>query len=493
MRHGRPPRRLAWVAAGLASLALPAAVSAGHAGAADIVGPSGVITAQLDSFALKVEYDIPLPVGTGMVAHVNGEARRSQAGENAKGIAGAPTEMDAVVSGKYIDPQGTGHPVRSLPQSECFYPGSLLDTHFAFPTETQGETRPAPAIGYTTSRCSAGPEVDLHARVVGSDAPGGPANPLSPVLSTGAVSSDALARPVKDTLDSTTASRASGVSILGGVVKIGSVVASGHSSTTGKPGGAASRADIAVSDIDAGGVGFSLSSATVNGKEEVQVTAGGQTFAADTSAGKAVIDAANAAIEPQGCSIAPLTSPNAYPQGFLFSRPQPDIGVKDDGTLAASYRGGLLVVCNAPRSVTDNFGGFSPERLQVLVGFAFTSTTARAQIGGYSLGDIGGAVLGAGPVLGGHGLGTLGGAVTGTGGTGGVVAAPTAGAPNLPAAPAAARPQATAAIGPFRLAPGTRWLLALLGLVGWAGLAHLGVRRFLVATTPCTPPEAGGA
>ena len=211
-----PSRRLAWLAAGMTALALPAAAGVGRASAVgEEVGPPGVISAQLDSFAMRVEYDIPLPVGTGMVAHVDGEARRSQAGENAKGIAGAPTEMDAVVGKEYADPQGTGHPVRSLPQSECFYPGSLLDTHFSFPTQTQGETQGSPPTGYTTSRCSAGPEVELHAHAAGSDATGGPASGLAPVMTTDAVSSDGLARPVRDTLDSVTEAHASGVSILG--------------------------------------------------------------------------------------------------------------------------------------------------------------------------------------------------------------------------------------------------------------------------------------
>ncbi|MDQ1403342.1 MAG: hypothetical protein QOG03_1658 [Actinomycetota bacterium] len=472
-------------AATLAALAVPATLGMGGANAADSgTGPQGVVSGQVDSFALRVEYDIPLPVGSGTVAHVGGEIRRSLAGENAKGVAGAPTEMDAVVSGKYIDPQGTGKPQRRLPQSECFYPGSLLDTHFYFPTETQGDTQTAPSTGYATSQCAAGPLVELHGRGHGSDTPGGPTSGLAPIVTTGTVASDALARPDKGVLEANTASRASGVSILGGVLTIGSVVASGRSSTDGRPGGAASRADVAISDINAGGVAFGLTSATVNGKEQVQLTAGGQTVAVDSSAAKSVIDAANAAIEPNGCRVTPLTSPDTYPQGYLFSRPQPDIGVKADGTSASSYRGGLLIICDPPKQVTNNFGGFSPQRAQILVGFAYTSTTARAEVGGFTFGDAGSVIVGTGgsPLL-----GTLGGLSSPVDGLPAIGSSPVAAAtPSTPSGPTpAARPRPVAAIGPIHLSSGVRWLLGLLGLVGWAALTNLGARRFLLATVPC--------
>lgn len=481
------PRRAAVVwAAALAALAIPATLSP-HPARADATGdaPSGVLSGQVDSFAMRVEYDIPLPVGTGTVAHVGGEIRSSQAGENAHGIAGAPTEMDAVVSGKYIDPQGTGKPQRRLPQSECFYPGSLLDTHFYFPTETQAETQGVPPTGSAASQCSAGPQIDLRSRVQSTDVPGGPASALAPVVTVGSAASNALARPVKGVLDAATESAASDISVLGGVVKIGSIVASGHSSTDGNAGGAQSRADIKVSDIDAGGVHFSLASSTINGKEVVDLVVAGQTVDVDSSAAKTVIDAANAAIGPQGCTITPLTSPNSYPQGYLFSRPQPDIGVKADGTSASSYRGGLLIVCDPPRALTDNFGGFSPQRAQMLVGFAYTSTTARAEVGGFSLGDLGGVLVGTPgtPFI--SGTGSL--PDTGLGGLPATAPAAT-GAPAGPAA-RSAPPRPLAAIGPVPLSGGVRLLLGLLGLVGWAMLTNMGARRFLLATVPC--PSSG--
>ncbi|HZQ28513.1 MAG TPA: hypothetical protein VFA94_12510, partial [Acidimicrobiales bacterium] len=263
------------------------------------------------------------------------------------------------------------------------------------------------------------------------------------------------------------------------------------------------RADIAVSDINAGGVRFSLSSASVNGDERVEVTAAGQTVPVGSAAGKALIDAANAAIKPQGCSMTPLTTPDSYPQGFLFSRPDPEVGVRPDGTLAASYRGGLLVVCDMPRSLTDNFGGFSPQRAQMLFGFAYTSTaaTSASDTGGFNLGDLGGDGLvlgGSGPALSTPSSGELGlttstpfstpaPAASGGEAPAAVASPPTTVAPSIP--------HRLAAIHFPRMDGRMRWLLGLIGLAGWALLTHMGARRFLLATTDCAtvPPPTDGS
>jgi hypothetical protein len=484
------PARLAALAASAALLVLPLAAMA-PAHAAD-VGPDGVISGQAESYAMRVEYDLPLPAGSGTVAHVSGEARRSKAGENAKGIAAAPTEMDAVVGGKYIDPQGTGHPVRKAPQTECFYPGSLLDTHFFFPTDTQAETAGLPRTGYATARCGAGPEAELHSSSVNVGAPGTASEALGPVLTAGQVGGDALAHTVKNTLDASSASRASNVSIAGGAVTIGSVVASGHSATTGQPGGASSRAAIELDDIDAGGVTFSVASAITNDKETVDLTVAGQTVPVDSSTAQATLAAANAAIKGLGCSLTLVGSPAEFPQGFLFSRPQPDLGVKPDGTLGASYRGGLLVVCDMPRSVTDNLDNFSPERAQILVGFAFTSASAHAEVGGFGLGDLADATPGAGS-------GVLGTTLSAAPSTGGTSALPSLAAPPDSTAPAPAvvaparRAAPAAAILPYRMGTAARWLIGLLGVLVWALLGHLGARRFFAATAACPGDTEGSA
>ena len=448
---------------------------------AHAAGPAGVLSGQLDSFAVRVEYDIPLPAGGGDVARVTGDARRSPGAESSKGLAAAPTELGAVVAGKYVDPRGTGHAERLLPQAECFYPGALLDTHFLFPTDTQAETKPLPALTYSTARCAAGPEVELHAHDAGSDTKGLPTAGFGAVTVAGSVVSDALTRPVKDVLDARTSSSASDVSILGGAVTIGSVVAEGHSSTTGKAKGAASEARVAVSNIGVGGLTFSLASAVRDGKQEAQFIVAGTTIAADSSAGVALIDSVNAALKPEGCTMSVLTSPASYPQGFLFSRPEPQLGVARDGTLAASQRGGLLVVCDIPRSVSDQAAGFSPQRAQMVIGFAFTSTQVSTAVGGFSLGDLGGPVPGPAGV---GGLSTTGGSLPsldlGLPGTAPAVdglTAPVAGnAPARTSSPASA-------IVPEHLSTAMKWLLAVLGIVVWAALTHVGARQFRAATS----------
>jgi hypothetical protein len=193
----------------------------------------------------------------------------------------------------------------------------------------------------------------------------------------------------------------------------------------------------------------------------------------DTSAAKDVIDAANTALEGVGCSIAPLTSPDHYPQGFLFARPEPVVGVTDDGNNAASYRGGLLITCDIPKSISEP-STFNPQRVQILLGFAYTGTALKPgddnlAITGFDTGDLLGPVT---PAL--------------------TTAAPssiepvtaTAAAPSSP--PPASIPTEQAAplpvsspglITPRHLAPSTKWLLGLVSLVLWVPLTHLGARR----------------
>ena len=473
---------LLFVAATAVFAGAPSTAGADDATASD--GPHGVTSGSVESYAARVEYDIPLPAGTGSIGQVVGEIRASAAGENSKGMAAAPTALGPVVGGKYSDPRGSGHPENSYPQTECFYPGALVDTSFYFPTDERGETKAAPAVGYATTRCAAGPVVDLHSRAgtVGGDKTVVAA--AGPVLTADTFSSDALARPVKGALQANTTSQASNLSIQNGAITIGSIVARGESQITGQPGGGASTATIAISDINAGGVVFSLNSASINGKETLQLTVGGQTLAIDTSAAKAVIDAANTGLKAQGCSIAPVTSPDQYPQGFLFSRPEPVVGVPDDGSSAASYRGGLVVFCDIPKSLSEP-STFSPQRAQILLGFAYTGSAVKPgddnlQIGGFDTGDLLSGVTDSGTPVGNPFDETL--------------TAPPAAAPAAPA-PAPAIEQAApaltsapATILPRHLAASTKWLLGLLSLALWFPLTHLGARRLRLALADGAEP-----
>src|SRR6202008_2228148 len=115
-------------------------------------------------------------------------------------------------------------------------------------------------------------------------------------------------------------------------------------------------------------------------------------------------DAVTAGLPPTGGRIAPNASPNRYPQGFLFGRPEPRVGTDPDGTFAASFRAGLFVLCDLPAAVTDNakVGNqvFSPQRAQLVLGFVYTSTSATAEPGGFGLGDL--ALPSVGPVVAGE-------------------------------------------------------------------------------------------
>ena len=451
-------RRLAIVAAGLvmAVATLPLLPNVGRASADDET-LSGVLAAEVEAFAFRVEYDVPLPVGPGSLARVAGEIRRSQAGENSKGIAAAPTQFDAVVGGTYADPDKEQKgDERNVPQVECFFPGHLLDTRFGFPTDTQAETAGLPTTSVATARCGAGPEVELHSTDVAVEAPA--------VATMRGVSSDALGRPTHGALDAAASTRADGISILEGAITVGSVDLSGHSRITGKPGAEVTTNRITLTDVTAGGVTFSIA--------DDQIVTGDQTIPIGSTAGQSFFDAVNAGLSPTGCRIAAAASPNRYPQGFLFGRPEPRVGTDPNGTFAGSFRAGLFVLCDLPAAITDNakVGNqvFSPQRAQMVLGFVYTSTSATAEPGGFGLADL--ALPSVGPVV-----------------SGDTVVAPPPVVPDLSAAaPVAAPAQRGAAAASTRPAPflhfgpmdsATRWLLAIVAFAVWAVLTHLGVRR----------------
>jgi hypothetical protein len=147
-------------------------------------------------------------------------------------------------------------------------------------------------------------------------------------------------------------------------------------------------------------------------------------------------------------------------------------------------------VCDLPDNPAAQATKFSPQRVQAVIGFVYTSTAANPAVGGFGLGD-----LASGPVSG-PGFKSLAGL------------APTAGAPAtfaVPASPAAvgtalggssatggapataarARPKSIAAVGPIGMGTATRVLLALVCVAAWGWLTHLGASHFRRATAPC--------
>jgi hypothetical protein len=429
--------------------------------------PTVLASAEVESFALRVEYDIPLPVSPGTIPHVVGDVRSSGAGENAHGLAAAPTHFDAVVGGTYFDPGKDDESVmpcamadRSAcnfpPQAECFYPGDLLDTDFRFPTETRESLSALPSTSYATARCSAGPEIELHAVGAGD----------GPAASVASAAAHADARPVEGVMQGSTSARAKGINLAGGAITVASIETSGHSEVTGKPGGQRTEAKVALTDINAGGTRFSIAND--------QLLIAGSAIPVDSSAAQSFIDSVNDGLAPSRCTLALGTNPARYPQGFLLSRKEPRIGVAEDGSYAASMKGGLIVLCDLP----DELGtgtDFKPQRLQAVLGFAYTSAAADDEPGGFGIGNL-------------ADVGVL----------GETSAAPSTGVPPLPdlaplAAPldAAAAPPADPAqlttrraavdlpppLGDFDMDPATRWLLALVSVITWAALTHAGIRR----------------
>ena len=471
--------RVAAVVFGVCALlaALPSAASgASAAGATHRTDAGGsLLAATAEAYAMRVEYDLPVPAGTGTVAHVSANAQRSASVESGHGLAAAPSELDAVVGGKYADPQSTGHPTNKVPQTECNYPSDTPTTVFRFPTDTNGQAAGTPATSYAYASCGAGPSVELRARV-GDPSAAAAADPSAAVSPAAAEASGASIEPDKGVLHSSASSTANGIALAGGAITIGSVSANGASATAGTPGTAASEADVSVSDIGVAGSTFSLSFTGNAAGEAVTLSVAGQQLPIGDAAAQAVLAAANTALAPTGCSLTVLSDPAAYPQGFLFSRPQPDLGVKDDGSLAASYRGGLLVVCNVPDNPVAQTTQFSPERFQALLGFVYTSVAAKGEVGGFGIGDTGG-----------DGSGPFGGAVVPTESTLGL--GPTSAPVGLPAPPVelaattARVPTGSPASLLTRvlepLPPGARWALLLSCLALWAWLTHLGLTRLL--------------
>jgi hypothetical protein len=429
--------------------------------------PAKLATAEAEAYALRVEYDIPVPLSPGTMPHVVGEARRSGAGENSKGVAAAPTHFDPVVGGSYYDPDkdndqdvvpckpGNRTGCNLPPQAECFYPGDLIDTDFRFPTETRPETTGMPATSFATARCGAGPEVELHA-VGAGDAPG---------ASVAASAADALARPREGVMEGTSSARAQGVSLAAGAITIGNVQASGHSEVTSKKGGEKTESRVSVTDVRVAGRRFDLAGD--------RLIVGDESMPASSAEGQSFIDNVNAALAPTDCTIAVLTDPSRYPQGFLLSRPEPRVGVAEDGTFAGSMAAGLLVLCNLP----DELGtgtDFKPQRLQAVVGFAYTAATATDEVGGFGIGNLADQVLGQ-QLLPAADLPALPDLAT--------TPAPLEAAPAPVAAPARtlpSRPAATrlpAPLGDFAMDPATRWVLGLACVVVWAALTHAGAKR----------------
>ena len=132
-------------------------------------------------------------------------------------------------------------------------------------------------------------------------------------------------------------------------------------------------------------------------------------------------------------------------------------------------RAGLLVLCDLPEQITGNTD-LNPQRIQVVVGFVYTATSAVDEPGGFNIGNLVGSIdtpaLAVAPPL----TPTL---------VPDVPAVPGLQAPPAPAPVKRAAP--IASVVPPRLTEALdsamRWTLAIICLVAWAALTHLGITK----------------
>jgi hypothetical protein len=438
------------------------------------------IGGETEAFALRLEYDIPLPAGPGTIPDVIGEIRRSY-GENAKGLAAAPTNLGAVVAGDVYDPwsgyngnDGPLHvgsvqtgvnppfdPHNNLPTTECFYPGQGADTAVRYPTDfrsTNPATTNVPPVSYAHAQCSPGPQTQLIAWAASADSPGTATAPVGAVIHTGAVQGEALLRPVNGVVRTSTRASAKAVTILGGAIRIGSIEAEGSSSSEGPGGTAATTGHVAISNISAAGQTFSLAND--------EITFAGQTVPVDSSPAQSFIEGLNGALSPTGCQLSLLGPASSYPQGYLLSRKPPALGVAKDGTYAASMNGGMLVLCDLPKSISDPTT-FSPQRAQILVGFEYSMARANDAPGGFSFGGLAGGISKPAHEL------TVTHTLPGTKGTAAVAAK----AVDAPASQQQALSSLPRSVRVNPLSAATRWVLIAAGLAALIVATNIAMRR----------------
>ena len=151
------------------------------------------------------------------------------------------------------------------------------------------------------------------------------------------------------------------------------------------------------------------------------------------------------------------------------SRPEPKVGISADGTFAGSMRAGLLIVCDLPDGFPTK--DLSPQRIQVVVGFAYSAASATEDPGGFGLGDLGGS---------GDNTVTLPSLNVTDAGLGGLGAAPSL----TPETPTKTNRPTVKITTPARriistvpLDGATRSILLVVCLVAWIALTHLGITR----------------
>lgn len=488
------------------ALAVPAraAIVPAPATPAAVTTPAGpgpvptVFAGDVQAVAVRIEADEPLPAGPGDIPSMTGQIN---AQENFATATAAVDLMGSVVGPKVADPTGDGHQYVQLPQATCVYPSQPNTDAQSYPTDgTDQQT----AQSETT--CADGPAAtgQAYAAQIGGNA--GVTNPnelqtlgLSalPLGISGAVSGhetlgpDASAGAVRVAADA----EAHDFSIPG-LLHVAGIEATGWSQASGRPGGAATSAQVTVSGLTIAGTSVSLTPAGV---------ALGSAPAVPLSADGPVVGQFNSVAASVGCNLTVLSSPPTYPQGPLFSRPPLPDRVAAAGTDAGSTAAGMLVRCVVPDNLNPT--NFKPLILQVLLGFVGTEAAAGASsppssggglaptggggTGGVATSAPSGFAASSAPVgvAGGPSLpGSAGGGLVGPGA---VASGPSAAPPRTAGAPDAASPPGEPPPRLGRLVP-VRSALETAGMVLAVLIALAGVALFApwrVTLAPVGHPE----
>lgn len=458
-----------------------APAAAGMPATAAAPGPvPPVFAGDVQAEAVRIEADEPLPVGTGDLPSLAGQVNSE---ENFSNATSAVDLLGAVIGPKIVDPTGDGHQYTQLPQATCVYPSEPNTDSQSYPFDGSDQQTAQSQV-----TCSAGPSATgtAYASQIGGNA--GVTNPnelntlgLSavPLGINGVVTGNESLGPdtalgaVKVAADA----EVHNFSITG-LLSAAGVEANGWTEASGRPGGAATHAQVDISDLTIAGTSISI------GPGGVQL---GSNPAVPVSQAQPLVDQFNQSASSVGCNLTLLSNPADYPQGTLFARPPLPNRVRADGTDAGSTAAGVSVRCVVPDSLNPT--SFKPLILQILLGFVGTEANASQEPVQYGIGttDLGlGTGTGSGAVAGSVSAGSV-----SLAGSGAAASSPALAPPAQPLA--ATRPAATPRVLSTEgaLLP-ARTSLEVAGLVLAALAALLGmnlVAPWRVTLAPVDHPE----
>lgn len=357
------------------------AVANGSVTADSAAGPvPAEFAGDVQAVAVRIEADEPLPVGTGDIPSLAGQVN---AQENFSNATSAVDLLGAVIGPKIVDPTGDGHQYTQLPQATCVYPSEPNTDAQSYPFDGSDQQTAQSQV-----TCAVGPSAEgtAYATQIGGNA--GVTNPnelntlgLSavPLGINGVVTGNESLGPdtalgaVKVAADA----EVHNFSITG-LLSAAGVEANGWTAASGRPGGAATHAEVDISNLTIAGTSISI------GPNGVQL---GSNAAVPFSQAQPLVDQFNQSASSVGCNLTVLSNPSDYPQGTLFARPPLPNRVKADGTDAGSTAAGVSIRCVVPDNLNPT--NFKPLILQVLLGFVGTEANASQQPAQYGIGSSG--------------------------------------------------------------------------------------------------------